>query len=157
MAKCSGSEGAFIRKNVLTIISIGLFLISLTQNAFYTADDPNAWSPGWALLAFGWLGACMGGGAAITWAANPFLVFSWLMQFTKQERLSAILGLIAALIAASFLLFSKVISSEAPTYSNIVGYDLGYWLWLTSCVLMALPCVMYLNRWQNPKEFALPE
>lgn len=34
------------------------------------------------------------------------------------------------LIMLSFLFHKSIVISEAPTYSKIFGYGLGYWLWI---------------------------
>jgi hypothetical protein len=38
----------------------------------------------------------------------------------------------------SFLAHKSIVSSEAPTYSIITGYGLGYWLWLSSAAFSGL-------------------
>ncbi|QDA58850.1 hypothetical protein [Hymenobacter jejuensis] len=118
------------------VTSILFYLIALTQDAFYIDRvDYNAWSSSLGLLLIGWLGILLGSGAALTWLANPLLIFSWIMLF-NDKRTAIVASSIASLFAITFLLFDKVITSEAPTYSNITHYRLGYWLWLTSCITM---------------------
>jgi hypothetical protein len=130
--------------NVLTGLSIFLYLLSLTQDAFYI-DQPDyaAWaSSGWLVL-IGWIGALMGGGAALTWFANPLLFFSWVI-LPANKMLAIVASSVAAVLAASFLLFEKVITSEAPTYSLITHRGAGYWLWLCSCVVF--PAGLWASR-----------
>jgi hypothetical protein len=114
------------------------YCLSLTQDAFYIDRvDHNAWSSGLWLLLIGWLGALMGSGAALTWLANPVLFFSWFL-LSGNTKSAVLAGVAASIIALSFLLFTEVITSEAPTYSTITFYGLGYWLWLSSCLIIAI-------------------
>jgi hypothetical protein len=39
-------------------------------------------------------------------------------------------------LIAAFLFRQTIVASEAPTYAKITGYAAGYWLWLTSAVLV---------------------
>lgn len=122
---------------------MALYGVSLTQDAFYIAgSNPTAWSPGWALLLFGLLGAAAGG-AALTWFANPLLFFAWGAHFLREDQSERICGVLATLTAASFLLFSEVITNEAGGYSAITGYGPGYWFWSSSCAVMALSAVLH--------------
>ena len=41
-------------------------------------------------------------------------------------------SIVANGLMLSFLLTNKVMVSEAPTYADVAGYGLGYWLWLSS-------------------------
>lgn len=138
-----------IYKHIAIVVSIGLYALSLTQDAYYIAgDDPKAWASGWVLLLLGWIGA-IGFDAGLAWFANPLLFISWVMHFTKNELGSVKAGAVATAFALSFLLFDKVISSEAPTYSEIIGYGFGYWLWLSSCAIIGLQFMPQIIRWLN--------
>jgi len=48
------------------------------------------------------------------------------------------LSLIAAALISSFLFAKTVVSSESPTYSKVIGYGLGYWLWLGSALVLLI-------------------
>lgn len=127
-----------IVKKPFLIISILLYLISLTQDAFYVDNiNHDAWSNSLVLLLVGWIGAIMGGYAALTWFANPLIFFSWLF-FLKNVRVSFCLSLCSFILSISFLFFDNVITSEAPTFSKITSYEIGYWIWLLSILLIFL-------------------
>jgi hypothetical protein len=112
-------------------ISILVFILSLTQPAYYIdRENYNGWSDSFFLLIFGWLGVFYGG-AAIAWLANPFIFSAWVLLFTKP-KIALILSVIAVLFAWSFLMFDTIVSSEAPSYSKITEYKSGYWLWVCS-------------------------
>lgn len=92
----------------------------------------------------------MGGGSGLVWFANPFILVSWISLF-KDVKTSIIFGLLASVFSLSFILFKKVISSEAPAYSTITEYKLGYWLWTISICLFTIGAIfIYLKN--NSKE-----
>ncbi len=113
------------------IISIVLFLLSLTQKCYCTTSNC---SDSIMVFLIGWLGA-FSGGAAITWFANPALMVSWL-TFTKSPNTSLIASGIAALFALAFLTFYQVTANENGQAQQIISYKPGYWLWVASAVVM---------------------
>ncbi|NRB48906.1 MAG: hypothetical protein HRU41_14615 [Saprospiraceae bacterium] len=112
--------------------SLGLFLFSLTQPAFYIdRADFDAWSSPIGLLLMGWLGIMAGDSACMAWLANPLLILGAVSLF-KFDKFAPIFGILALAVGLSFLGQEQIISSEAPTYSKITEIKLGYWLWITS-------------------------
>jgi hypothetical protein len=113
-------------------LSIGLLIIALTQKCYCTTS-----SCGDSIAAFiaGIIGIFFGG-AALCWLANPLLILSWAL--IKNNEISLIMSLLSTLIALSFLLFDKIIDSEAGHYNKIIGYEIGYWLWVCSNLVMLL-------------------
>ena len=115
---------------MLAATSVGLFLLSLTQDGYYIdGTDPRAWAPAWGLLLFGWLGLFSG---VFAWLANPLLVIGWILFIRRRYRAGLWTTIAALLFMLSFLLHTTIQSSEAPTYSKITGYGPGYWLWVAS-------------------------
>ena len=122
-------------KIVALIISVLLFVMSLTQPAFYIdRSDPDGWSNSFGLLFIGWFGALSGSGAAMSWLANPFIIISWFVLF-KRTRLALVLSFLATLFSLLFLFFHTVISGEDGAYSVISARKAGYWLWLSSITI----------------------
>ena len=117
-------------------ISLALYVICLTQDGYYIdGADPEAWSPAYGLLFIGWIGIFAG---MFAWLANPLLFASWFLLATSRHRAAFFVSLGALLFAMSFLLHSEVISSAAPTYSRIIGYGMGYWLWIASALILVV-------------------
>jgi len=113
-------------------LTLGLFLLSLTQPAFYIdRTDFDAWSSPIGLLLMGWLGILAGDSACLAWIANPLLILGVVSLF-KFDRFAPILGILALGVSLTFLGQEQIISSEAPTYSKITKIKLGYWLWVSS-------------------------
>lgn len=117
-------------------ISVVLYVMCLTQDGYYIdGPDPTAWSPAYGLLISGWLGLFVG---VFAWLANPLLFASWFLLAISKHRAAFLVSLGAFLFAMSFLLHSEVISSTKPTYSKIIGYGIGYWLWIASVLILVV-------------------
>lgn len=111
-------------------VSVGLFAIAMTQDAYYIdAEDPAAWASSWILLTAGWVGIFDG---VFAWLANPLIAMAWGFYLARKHRAGAWSAAAATILALSFLMHAQIISSSAPTYSTITGYGLGYWLWIAS-------------------------
>lgn len=120
-----------IVSKVTRVISIGVFLFSLTQQSFCT---DNFCGTSIMDLFSGAIGIFLGG-AALTWLANPLILMSWI-TYKKNPKLSLKCGALAFLISVSFLFFNKIVSDEAGNCRKIISYQLGYWLWVLSALVM---------------------
>ena len=119
---------------IITIISIIVFAASLTQDSYYIAGkDPKAWSPAFYSLLLGPIGLFDG---IFEWLANPVLAAAWVFSLAGKNKIALLLGCLASALMLAFLFRQTIIASEAPTYAKIIGYGAGYWLWLTSGVLV---------------------
>ena len=125
-----------IKKKYFLVISIGLFLISLSQRAYCTNGDCGEIGSGLLIFLSGFFGLFIGG-ACLTWLANPLLIVSWIL-FNSKKKTSLVLSSISLLIGLSFLLFNEIIINEAGNYGEITGYEFGYWLWLLSMATMLI-------------------
>ena len=113
------------------VTSVGLFILSLSQQCYCTTSH-CAYSI--AVLFSGSFGffLCL---ANLTWLANPLLLVSW-KTINRNPLLSLITSLLATIISFSFLLFTNIMDNEGGFYSKIIGYKLGYWLWVSSSLIM---------------------
>ncbi len=119
-------------RRVALLLSIGLFVIALTQKSYCTTQ-----SCGDSLAVFiSGVAGIFFGGAGLCWLANPLVFFSWL--FIKKNKASLLLSSISFLIAISFLFFDEIIVTEAGHYAEITEYRLGYWLWISSILVMII-------------------
>src|ERR1700712_640489 len=120
--------------NLVLLISIVLFALSLSQKCFCTEGACGQDWEGIALLISGCIGvfACP---AWLVWLANPLLLFSWI-YFNKKPQRSLVLNSISFLVAISFLFFREIITDEAGNRQPITGYQIGYWLWVTSSLIL---------------------
>jgi hypothetical protein len=116
-----------LRANVL-ILSILTFGMSLTQNCYCTTDDCT---PSFVPLIFGFFGIISGG---ISWLANPALFYA--LRHIDNTKKSTLLSLLAFFLAGFFLIYGKVVFNEAGGTTDVISYELGYWLWLISIAIV---------------------
>ena len=120
-----------MKTKYILYLSAGLFLLSLTQKCYCTTSNC---ADSIMVFLIGWLGA-FSGGAAITWFANPALLFSWI-TLKSNPKFSMIAAFSACLLAMFFLMFGEITANESGQVQPITEYRLGYWLWLSSTVVM---------------------
>jgi hypothetical protein len=121
---------------IALVASFFLFVVCLFNNGYHI-EGPHSGSglPGWSLLLIGWVGVFSQSPA---WLANPALLVAWILLLKRQPAISLIAALMAIALAMTFLFQKTVVSSEAPTFSRITGYGVGYWLWLSSAAVQML-------------------
>jgi hypothetical protein len=139
---------------LITMISIALFIASLTQKCYCLDDDCG---DSIAVFLFGWLGVLveLGDivtfiadkiqgeatvfnykmGATFSWLANPLIILSFGL-LRSSPKLTLVFSVFSTLLILSFLLFRFVIANEAGHYNEITGYKNGYYLWLASSLTM---------------------
>jgi len=122
------------------VLSIAALLSSFAFPAFYTdsANGPDGWSSGLLLFFLGWMFPL--GGAIVPflfWLANPIYVASLLLLFMKK-KIGLYLSVLPSLIAIGFSRMETIMTSERPEYSKITSLELGYKLWLTSFLILAV-------------------
>ncbi|MBK9109493.1 MAG: hypothetical protein IPM92_14245 [Saprospiraceae bacterium] len=128
-------------RRIILLLSIFLFLISLTQKGYCTK---NNCSDSIILFLLGWFGMLMGG-AGICWIANPVILTSW--YFTKKaSKYAMYTSLLATAICFSFLLFSTVSDNESGHQNQIISYECGYWLWCASAVVLLVGNVILVRQ-----------
>lgn len=118
--------------SLFLIISIVLFLLSLTQNAFYVNDKEEYY--GFLVLIYGFFGV-FDFGSGVSWLANVLILISWGLN---QKRISLYLSLCALTLGLSFLAFDEILMGTNDKYGKITQYDLGYYLWILSFLIMAI-------------------
>ena len=134
-------------KKIFLFISIGLYLISLTQKSYCTPGTCEYFS-GLLSLIFGWIGILMLHIPAFPWLANPILLASWVL-FKKKPKTSNILSIIAFILMLSFLLVDEIIDNEGGTTAKVISYGLGYWLWVLSSLIMIAGNLIFKKEIKN--------
>jgi hypothetical protein len=76
-------------------------------------------------------------GFYFTWLANPLLLVSWVLLAISKYRAAFNVSLGALLLAMSFLLHSEMVTGGSDS-TRIVGYGMGYWLWIASALVLVV-------------------
>lgn len=128
--------------NAILLVGAGLFFISLFMVAFCTDKGCR---PSYEAFLIGWM-VMLGGGAGISWLANPLLIVSWIL-LDKNRKLAWLFAFLAVIFSLSFLSFDRVLENEAGHYGIVQSVGAGYWLWVSSCIVTFLSTVLIkLNR-----------
>jgi hypothetical protein len=137
---------------VTLIISIGIYIISLTQEAFCTANACGDHWSGLSIVAMGAIGGIMSV-AGLTWYANPLLWVAWSL-INKKTKKAFFFSLGATAVALSFLLFDQIADRKPGVMVYITNYRAGYWLWLASMITMVIGSfIVYIFRKDEPDIF----
>jgi hypothetical protein len=123
----------------LLLLSVALFLLSLSQTAFCLDPTGRQGHPahecyyGWVPLVWG-IFALHTSWANLTWLANPAVILAWLIVLARRRIASVVLGVIAVAAAAAFPFASdvSVYTASALQPASLLSVELGYWLWLAS-------------------------
>ena len=126
-------------KNVVTLISILLLIISLAQPAFYTTSDTSDSLNLHSVFIFflGWLGFLGGAFESVFWFANPLYIYA-LILFVRNKKEAMIISGAATILALLFLFLHSFIKNESGSRTPITGYGLGYILWVASLSLLTI-------------------
>jgi hypothetical protein len=124
----------------LVLASVIVFVVSLALPGYYVGGGSSSWSPGFACLLCGCLGAP-------AWLANPCLFATWFgLRRESALRITPVVSAVAALaFAIAFLFQHQVPRDEAGNMDTITARGLGYWLWLTSIVVALVASVVGLG------------
>lgn len=137
---------------IFTIISIMLWLISMSQKAYCV--DGNCGEPwsGLICLLFGFLSLFFYSYAAVSWFLNPLMIISYFIPL-KNINTKLLLALASVLFGLSFLLFDEIVKNEAGHFGKITGYEIGYWLWVASAIINLIGIIINkLTTLRNTKK-----
>jgi hypothetical protein len=139
------TEPRITSSRLLLIISMALYVISLTQECYCTTVScGDGWS-GASIVALGAIGGIMSL-TGLTWYANPLLWIAWSL-LNKNSKKALMFSASATLVAASFLLADTITDTQAGKASYITAYRPGYWFWLASMLTMTVGSLLiYLWR-----------
>lgn len=129
-----------ILNKTLPILSILIYLISVTQNAFKVEDlEKIKIYKSYEVLLMGGIGF-LGGGIfeAFIWSSNIWLLLALIFTKNKKYTEALIFSSLATLISTSFILWNEVLASESGRNAKIISLELGYFLWITSIIILFL-------------------
>lgn len=129
-----------ILNKTFPVLSILIYLISVTQNAFKVEDfEKIKIFKSYEVLLMGGIGF-LGGGIfeAFVWSSNIWFLLALVFSKNKKYKEALIFSSIATLISTSFMLWNEVLVSESGRTAKIVSLELGYFLWITSIIILFL-------------------
>ncbi|RFZ85523.1 hypothetical protein DYU05_07980 [Mucilaginibacter terrenus] len=91
--------------------------------------------------------AILGGGLQefCIWLANPLAVLTIVGLF-KNFRFTIVTSIAAFLLALSFLSWKNILGSESGVMGTIVSFEAGYYLWLSSIIVLMLGTNYYFYK-----------
>ena len=121
------------------------YAISLFCGIFILEKSgPSSFVLGFVCLFFGWI--------HLAWYANPLLLAAIVTHLLKRDRIVLILAIIALLVALDTLTLDRIARDEAGNEERIVGYQIGFYLWLASIVSVLLSSLVKSVRAKRLKE-----
>lgn len=116
--------------------SVLLYAASLCCRGY--CDESHTCGPGWLILLVGWPGVVKTT-LDWPWLANPALFLAWLAGARRSGGWLVCWSWAALALAASFMLRGHVVDNEGWVVNSVMEYRAGYWLWLGSMAILALP------------------
>jgi hypothetical protein len=143
------------------LLGVLLYLISPTITALDVSDaEGNQMAyPGWPLLLFGWvetLGVLSGKVSGAGWLANPLFVLGTLRVLLDYKKGATAVMLAAAVISLASFLLNEVYLDEAGNTAKVVGYRLGFWLWMAAIWWNLIVAVMTRGRPKDIRDSKTP-
>jgi len=130
-------------KNELILISLLIFIISLFFDAFKVEDMGKIKNySSFEVFLIGPI-SFLGGGIFefFIWTANIWFLISLFTVFRKKYLISVISGLIAFLIAGTFIFYKEILAAENGRMAEIISLNMGYFLWVTSILFITFSSV----------------
>ena len=124
-------------KNITILLCLIVFIISLTQVAFKITDfDGSAEMPSYQLFLVGSI-AFLGGGLIETmiWLVNPISLIA-ILYFLKADEICKVFSIAALLLSLTYIFWKKILIAENGRMADINSLCLGYWLWISSVVIL---------------------
>lgn len=123
------------------LLSIILLIISLSMPAFFVDRGRTQPEEVGSLVIFlmGWMGPL--GGAVIPflfWCANPIYLFSICLFLNRNRKQAFFISLVSCMIALLFMQMDKIMVSESGSESTITSLGPGYYLWLSSFLVLSI-------------------
>ena len=96
-------------------------------------DRQGAWNGHW----------CRG---RLAWYANPLLLGAGILFLIKRDLAAACLAGLALIVGLTTLSLTEMPRNEARNVEPVVGYQIGFYLWITSMVVVLLSSLYMLLR-----------
>jgi len=105
-------------------LSLSLFIASLWFKTLILGKGDSSFLFGLICLLFGF--------SYLPWFANPLFVLGVIFLLLKRFWLAVAASVLAAILATTTLLIREAPYNEAGHMASVIGYGLGFYLWLAS-------------------------
>lgn len=78
----------------------------------------------------------------LAWFANPLFLVSIIFLSLNRSRMALATSTASLVLAATTFLIQKVPYNEAGHMADVVGYSLGFYLWIASISVILLTSVL---------------
>ncbi|WP_346085101.1 hypothetical protein [Sphingobacterium ginsenosidimutans] len=123
------------------LLSIILLIASLTMPAVFVDRGGEYPEEIGSLVMFlmGWLSPLAGAIVLfLFWCANPIYLFSICTILNRNKKAGFYLSLVPCLIALAFTQMDTIMTSESGSESTITALAPGYFLWLSSFLVLTI-------------------
>ena len=111
-----------------------LFLGSLGFKTLILSQGDSSFLMGFVCLLFGF--------SYVAWYANPLVLLSIILLSLNRSGMAVATSIASLILAATTFLIQKVPYNEAGHMANVVGYGLGFYLWIASISVVFLTSVL---------------
>jgi hypothetical protein len=116
------------------VLAAVLFLSSLGFNTLISSRGDSSFLMGFVCLLFGF--------SYIAWFANPLFLMSVIFLSLNRSGMALATSTASLILAATTFLIQKVPYNEAGHTAEVVGYGLGFYLWIASMCVILLTSVL---------------
>lgn len=128
------------------MLSLFVFGISLTQTSIIIDFREIVAIPSFNYFLMG--STAIIGGAILewfVWLANPISLLT-IILLAANNRLAIISSLIALFLSSSFRSWKEIIGAESGSMAKIISFELGYYLWLLSIVILSAGTILHFLK-----------
>lgn len=115
------------------VLAAVLFLSSLGLKTLLLSHGDSSFLPGFVCLLFGF--------SYVAWFANPLFVASIILLSINRSGMALATSTASVILAATTFSIQKAPFNEAGHMANVVGYGLGFYLWIASMCGIVLTSV----------------
>jgi hypothetical protein len=112
------------------VLAAVLFLSPLGFNTLILSRGDSSFLIGFACLLFGF--------SYVAWFANPLFLVSVVFLSLNRSGMALATSTASLILAATTFLIQKAAYNEAGDMANVVGYGLGFYLWIASISVILL-------------------
>jgi hypothetical protein len=116
--------------------TFALYLASLSVPAIKLEGDERHY--GWAILIYGWFGILK---HEFAWLANPLLLLGLVTLLARQNLLTCVAA-VGCIALGLLALRTTMLPTSIGNQSRVVGFTIGYYLWMGSFVALLIGAFM---------------